>query len=145
MYLMRLFAMLIGAAILEVGGDALVRMGLQKHAVPLLGGAACLVVYGVVVNLGGLDKLGGLDFGRLMGVYIVVFFIVSQIIAILVFGQLPGVRAAVAAALMITAAGVLLTQAPVHGPSSSTRVQSRPSVVPETGSSAVEPGNSGRH
>jgi hypothetical protein len=102
MHLMRLLAMLTGAALLEVGGDALVRMGLQRHAIPLLAGAVCLVIYGVVVNL------GGLDFGRLMGVYIVIFFIISQIVAALAFGQLPSLRAAVAGALMIAAAGVLL-------------------------------------
>ena len=128
---MRLFAALIGAAILEVGGDALVRMGLQRHALALIGGAACLIIYGVVVNL------GGLDFGRLMGVYIVVFFVVSQIIAMLAFGQLPTLRAAVAGALMITAAVVLLTPAPVHGPWSR-RSASHPSPLPGTRAAGVE-------
>lgn len=102
MQMMRLFAMLVGAAVLEVGGDALMRIGLQRRASALLAGAVCLVIYGITVNL------GGLDFGRLMGVYIVVFFVVSQIVATLVFGQLPGMRAAVAGVLMIAAAGVLL-------------------------------------
>ncbi len=94
--------MLIGAAVLEVGGDALVRMGLQRRVVPMVAGAACLAAYGVIVNL------GSLDFGRLMGVYIVVFFLVSQIIAVAVFGQMPGIRTAAAGALMVCAAIVLL-------------------------------------
>ncbi len=101
MQLMRLYAMLVGAAVLEVSGDALVRIGLQRHAPALFAGAVCLVVYGVTVNL------GGLDFGRLMGVYIVVFFLVSRIIAALIFGQTPGLRDTLAGALMIIAAGIL--------------------------------------
>ncbi len=101
MHFVRLAALLIGAAILEAGGDALVRMGLQQRALPMLAGAACLVAYGVVVNL------GSLDFGRLMGIYIVTFFVVSQIIAAAVFGQLPTARATAAGVLMICAAAVL--------------------------------------
>jgi hypothetical protein len=102
MHFMRLAALLIGAAILEVGGDALVRIGLQRRALPMLTGAACLFAYGVMVNL------GSLEFGRLMGIYIVTFFLVSQIIAAVAFGQIPDVRAAAAGALMIAAGAVLL-------------------------------------
>jgi hypothetical protein len=138
MHLMRLFAMLTGAAILEVGGDALVRMGLHRHALALLAGAACLVTYGVVVNL------GGLDFGRLMGVYIVVFFVVSQIIALLLFGQFPTARAALAGALMLMAAAVLLTPAPVRGPWSS-RSASQPSVLAGTRPEAVGSEKTSQH
>jgi drug/metabolite transporter superfamily protein YnfA len=101
MHFLRLLAMLVGAAVLEVGGDALVRLGLQRQAPALIAGAVCLFVYGVTVNL------GGLDFGRLMGVYIVVFFVVSQIVAMLIFGQMPGARTAIAGALMIIAGAIL--------------------------------------
>ncbi len=101
MHSLRLAALLIGAAILEAGGDALVRVGLQRRALPMLAGAACLVAYGVVVNL------GSLNFGRLMCIYIVTFFVVSQIVAAAVFGQLPTARAVTAGGLMICAALVL--------------------------------------
>jgi small multidrug resistance family-3 protein len=101
MHSVRLAALLVGAAILEVGGDALVRIGLQRRAMPMLAGAACLVAYGVVVNL------GSLNFGRLMGIYIVTFFVVSQIIAAALFGQLPTARAAAAGVLMVCAAVLL--------------------------------------
>ena len=101
MRLLRIAFVLFGAAMLEVGGDALVRMGLQRRPLPMIAGAACLVVYGVLVNQ------GGADFGKLMGGYIVVFFLVSQVIALLVFGQAPGIRTLIGGALML-AAGITL-------------------------------------
>src|SRR5579875_175625 len=133
MLLIRLFATLTGAAMLEVGGDALMRMGLHRHAAALAAGAGCLILYGVVVNF------GGIDFGRLMGAYIVVFFIVSQIFAMLAFGQLPTVRAVLAGALMIAAAGVLLTPAPVHQ-LWSTPIASRPPVPGAAAAASDDPG-----
>jgi drug/metabolite transporter superfamily protein YnfA len=77
------------AAVLEAGGDALVRFGL--HAAPgrtrlgLLGtGAVVLFCYGYVVNT------PNWDFGRLLGIYVVFFFFfVAQLIGWLVFNQIP--------------------------------------------------------
>ncbi|HEY3267594.1 MAG TPA: hypothetical protein VGM37_11745 [Armatimonadota bacterium] len=67
---------LLLAALLEVGGDALIRWGLRGgRAAGFIAGAAALFAYGVAVNA------PRWDFGRLMGVYIAVFFIVSQIVA----------------------------------------------------------------
>ena len=78
----RIFVLLVLAALLEVGGDALIRNGLQrKGAALLLAGAATLVIYGFMVNM---TKL---DFSRLMGIYIVVFFLVAQAVAVLVFRE----------------------------------------------------------
>jgi small multidrug resistance family-3 protein len=78
----RVLMFLVLAAMLEVGGDALIRNGLQRRAVLLLlSGAATLVVYGFMVNL---TKL---DFSRLMGLYIVIFFLVAQAVAVLVFHE----------------------------------------------------------
>jgi len=69
--------LLIIAAILEVGGDALIRSGLKGKGLALIAlGIIVLGVYGLMVNL---TKL---DFGHLMGIYIVLFFVVSQLIAI---------------------------------------------------------------
>ncbi|HLY73868.1 MAG TPA: hypothetical protein VKU80_07080, partial [Planctomycetota bacterium] len=70
---MRAALILALAAVLEVGGDALVRWGLRgKQWTGLLLGAACLFAYGVGVNL------PRWDFGRMMGVYIALFFVISQ-------------------------------------------------------------------
>src|SRR5579862_2382101 len=102
MHSIRLIAVLVGAAILEVSWDALVRMGLQRRALPMLAGALCLLVYGVVVNL------GGTDFGRLMGIYIVTFFLVAEIIGVIAFGQIPQPRTAAAAGLLIAAAALMM-------------------------------------
>jgi len=77
---------LIVAAALEVGGDALVRIGLGGPTYAIAAGAATLLAYGVVVNK------SGLDFNRLMGVYIAVFFIVSQVISFFLFKQIPDDR-----------------------------------------------------
>jgi drug/metabolite transporter superfamily protein YnfA len=56
---------LIAAALLEVGGDALVRRGLRGHsAVWVLLGCATLGLYGVVVNS------VKWDFSKLLGVYV---------------------------------------------------------------------------
>lgn len=95
--------LLIGAALLEVGGDAAVRRGLvETRTLWLLVGAVMLVAYGFVVN-----GNRSMDFGRLLGVYIAVFFVVSQAIAVLAFGEWPTRSAAVGGALIV-AGGVVL-------------------------------------
>ena len=76
-------AMLLAlAAVLEVGGDALVRWGLKGGRwYGLALGAAVLFGYGLSVNL---PKW---DFGRLMGVYIAAFFVVAQAVAVVFFHE----------------------------------------------------------
>ncbi len=76
------------AAVLEAGGDALVRSGLHAHGlaarVLFFGlGAAVLFSYGYVVNT------PPWDFGKLLGVYVVFFFVVAQAINWGVFHQKP--------------------------------------------------------
>lgn len=88
-------AILIAAALLEIMGLALIRMGLESRALLIVGGAFLLVTYGFVVNQ------GGLDFGRLMGCYIAVFFVMSQVIAALFFHQTPSLRTMIGGALII--------------------------------------------
>jgi len=92
-------AVLIGAAVLEVGGDALMRRGMEARSWMLAAGALSLVAYGLIVNKTGLAS--GLDFGRLMGAYIVVFFVVSQVIAMIVYRQLPAMRTLTGGVLII--------------------------------------------
>lgn len=74
------------AASLEVGGDALIRIGLRGQSYLIAAGAVILFGYGVLVNK------SGLDFNRLMGVYIAVFFVVSQTISLVLFKQIPDDR-----------------------------------------------------
>jgi small multidrug resistance family-3 protein len=75
-------AVFLGAAVLEVLGDALIRRGLRGSGVALIAvGFAVLGTYGVVVNL--LD----VDFSRLLGAYVGVFAVVSVLIGRLAFGD----------------------------------------------------------
>ena len=79
---------LLLAAILEAGGDALVRAGLfgpnvVRRALLLVAGGLVLLAYGCVVNA------PRWDFGRLLGIYVVFFFAVAQLIAWVGFGQRP--------------------------------------------------------
>jgi len=80
--------LLFVSALLETGGDALVRVGLRAPSLGarlafFLAGAAVLLAYGYAVNR------PPWDFGRLLGVYVVFFFIVAQAVAWLAFGQAP--------------------------------------------------------
>ncbi len=95
-YLLLLFV----AAVLEAGGDALVRTGLHsnllvRRAEFLLLGGVVLFSYGVVVNL------PRWDFGRLLGVYVAMFFLVAQLINYFAFGQKPSVSIIVGGVLII--------------------------------------------
>jgi drug/metabolite transporter superfamily protein YnfA len=93
---------LLAAALLEVGGDALTRMGLRGRPVWLIAGALVLFIYGVVVNQ------GRFDFGRLMGVYIAVFFLVSQIIAFAFFRDVPDYKTLAGGLLIVTGGAVIM-------------------------------------
>lgn len=100
-------ALLLFAACLEAGGDALARTALHAHALPVrLGffGAAALVlfIYGVTVNL------PAWDFGRLLGVYVALFFVVAQLINLFAFGVRPGLPVLAGGALIL-AGGLLMT------------------------------------
>lgn len=94
------------AAALESGGDALVRKGLGVSGMPravwFIAGAATLFIYGVVVNL------PGWDFGRLLGVYVALFFIVAQAIAFFAFGQAP-TPPVLLGGLFIVTGGLIMT------------------------------------
>ena len=79
---MRELLFLVIAAALEVGGDALIRTGLKSSGIMLMiAGAILLIGYGFMVNL------TRLDFGRLMGIYIVIFFVASQLFSVFAFGE----------------------------------------------------------
>ena len=94
--------LLVSAAILEAGGDALIRRGLQHRPLFLLLGAMSLAGYGVLINQ------GSLDFGRLLGGYIAVFFAVSQIVAVLFFRDVLPWQTIVGGILIVSGGCVLL-------------------------------------
>jgi small multidrug resistance family-3 protein len=72
----------VAAAILEVGGDALIRKGLRESGWAMIAaGCATLAFYGVVVNL------VKWDFSRLLGVYVAFFALVSVLCGLLVFRE----------------------------------------------------------
>ena len=90
------------SALLEVGGDALIRIGLRGPGYSIVAGALTLFAYGVVVNL------SGVDFNRLMGIYIAVFFIVSQVISFILFKQIPDDRIILGGGFIVTGGLVIL-------------------------------------
>ena len=72
----------VGAAILEVGGDALIRKGMRQNGFLLiLLGVTVLGCYGVIVNT------VRWDFSKLLGVYVAVFAAVSIAFGRLVFKE----------------------------------------------------------
>jgi drug/metabolite transporter superfamily protein YnfA len=72
----------LGSALLEVGGDAVVRKGLRgANVVIILAGGLMLACYGLLVNT------VRWDFSRLLGVYVAVFALVSVMCGRFVFGE----------------------------------------------------------
>jgi small multidrug resistance family-3 protein len=103
---MSALSVLLVAAIFEAGGDALVRMGLNASSAwtrlgLLASGAVVLFAYGCSVNL------PQWDFGRLLGIYVVFFFLVAQLISSLVFHQPPG-RVVYLGGAFIVLGGIIL-------------------------------------
>ena len=100
-------AVLATAAFLEAYGDSCFQTGLYRStgvgriAVFLLG-AGSLACYGLVVNI------PRWDFGRLLGVYVVLFFLCVQLIARVRFGQSPSL-AVIAGGALIGIGGLIIT------------------------------------
>ena len=78
------------------------RIGLGGATGLVAVGGLTLLAYGVLVNQ------SGLDFNRLMGVYIAVFFIVSQGISFILFRQIPDDRIVLGGGFIITGALLIL-------------------------------------
>jgi hypothetical protein len=82
------FVLLALAALLEAFGDSLFQSGLYRSAGASRGfffvsGAVVLTLYGFTVNI------PHWDFGKLLGVYVVLFFVVAQVLARVRFNQAP--------------------------------------------------------
>ena len=101
------YLLLLLAAILEAGGDALVRVGLHQpniatRAALFTCGGLVLFAYGLAVNA------PAWDFGRLLGVYVTLFFVVAQVINLVFFGVRPDLSVLGGGALII-AGGLIIT------------------------------------
>lgn len=88
------------AAALEASGDAIIRSALRTSGTPirialLALGAFALFVYGYVV------VSPPWNFGKLLGLYIVFFFVIAQILAYFVFGETPNRSLAIGGALIV--------------------------------------------
>jgi drug/metabolite transporter superfamily protein YnfA len=97
-------AIFVAAALLEVGGDAVVRQRLrgQKWLV-VLAGCSILAAYGLVVNL------VKWDFSKLLGAYVAVFAMVSVLVGRFWFRET--VPASTWVGLVLILAGGLVIQA----------------------------------
>ena len=101
------FAVLSLAALLEVSGDACFRSGMFEasgvaRAIWLMAGAVVLGSYGILVNL------PGWDFGRLLGVYVALFFVMAQLVASVRFHQVPTVPIWVGGGLVVADGMVIM-------------------------------------
>src|ERR1700689_2725855 len=102
-----LMVLLLLAAVLEAGGDAVVRVAIYQHVGLIriglfLAGAALLLAYGSLLNL------APLDFGRVVGLYIATLFVVWQVINFFAFRAFPTMPILVGGALVI-AGGAITT------------------------------------
>ena len=102
-------AFLIAATLMEVSGDALIRIALHDHAglnFIRLGlfalGAALVFGYGTFVNL------APLEFRDVVGLYIAVLFIMWQVINFAFFRTLPTIPIMIGGA-MIVAGGAIVS------------------------------------
>jgi hypothetical protein len=99
--------LLLAATILEVSGDAVVRMAIYNHVglVRLglfLSGAVLLLGYGTILNL------APIEFGRVVGLYLATLFVVWQVINFLVFRAPPTLPIIIGGSLVI-AGGAIIT------------------------------------
>jgi len=82
------FAVLLLAAFLEAYGDSCFQAGLHRYSgvaryVSFAAGAITLALYGLIVNT------PPWEFGKLLGSYVVLFFLALQILAMVRFKQAP--------------------------------------------------------
>ncbi len=95
------------AAFLEAYGDscfqsALYRASGMSRILAFVAGAVSLAAYGLVVNA------PRWEFGKLLGVYVVLFFLLAQIVARVKFGQSPTLPILIGGGL-ICAGGVIIS------------------------------------
>jgi small multidrug resistance family-3 protein len=101
------FTVLAVAAYLEVQGDACFQSGLyHSSGLRQFGwfviGTAVLVCYSLFLNS------SKIDFGKLLGIYVVLFFLVAQVIAKVQFNQSPS-KPIYAGGVFIVIGGLVMT------------------------------------
>lgn len=89
------------AAFLEAWGDSFFQVSFYRstgmgRVLAFVAGAAVLASYGAVVNV------PRWDFGKLLGVYVVLFFLVAQVLARVRFGQSPTLPIYAGGALIVS-------------------------------------------
>jgi drug/metabolite transporter superfamily protein YnfA len=97
---------LLLAAFLEAYGDscfqtALYRASGTSRAFAFIGGAVSLAAYGLVVNA------PRWEFGKLLGAYVVLFFLLAQIVARVRFHQTPTLPILIGGALIVAGGCVI--------------------------------------
>jgi hypothetical protein len=100
-----IFFLLI-ATVLEVSGDAIVRIGIYNHegiarAAFMAAGAALLLGYGSFLNL------APVEFGRVVGLYIATLFAVWQVISFVVFRAVPTLPVMIGGGLVIVGGAII--------------------------------------
>ena len=98
---------LLVATILEVSGDAIVRLGIYNHAGTaraglMLAGAVLLFGYGFSLNL------APVEFRHVVGLYIATLFVVWQIINFIVFRTAPNLPILIGGSLIVLG-GLIVT------------------------------------
>ena len=100
-------AVLALAAFFEVYGDSFFQVGLYRatgasRCLAFAAGAVTLTLYGLLVNT------PPWNFGKLLGLYVVLFFLVAQFVAWLRFQQAPTAPIVVGGSLIV-AGGTVMT------------------------------------
>jgi hypothetical protein len=95
---------LLLAAALEAGGDAVMRAGLHKNL--FWQKALLFVIAGVVLFAYGwtVNSPPPWDFGKLIGLYVVFFFLTAQVISWFTFKQIPSLAVVVGGMFIVRAA-----------------------------------------
>jgi hypothetical protein len=101
-----ILGLLIVATGLEAGGDAVIRTALQSSNIPqriilfALGGVM-LFGYGTFLTS------APVDFGKLLGIYVVVFFLMAQVINFTIFKSPPTLPIIVGGAFIVTGGAII--------------------------------------
>jgi small multidrug resistance family-3 protein len=100
------FVILGFAAFLEVYGDSFFQVSFYRSTgwgrlLAFVTGVAVLAVYGSMVNV------PRWDFGKLLGVYVVLFFVMAQLVAKVKFGQSPTIPIYAGGTLIVAGGAVI--------------------------------------
>jgi small multidrug resistance family-3 protein len=98
---------LLAATILEVSGDAVVRMAIYNHVGPARMGFFCIGAV-FLLGYGTLLNLAPLEFGQVVGLYLATLFVVWQVVNFVAFRTLPTLPILLGGSLVI-AGGAIIT------------------------------------